>query len=104
MNTIDKFELNKRVSNIHNLDFDSWSRLSDYLWNTGFILDQSDLYLEKQILTEEQIRATREEYLTIVWFILSLEVEDILKKLQDNPPEFQWTNSNFDSIKKAFIN
>lgn len=104
MNSIDNFKLNERVSTIHNLDFNSWSRLSDYLWNTGFILEQSDLYLEKQIMTQEQIRATKEEYLTIVWFILSLDVENILKKLQDNPLEFKWTYSNFDSIKKALIN
>ena len=48
--------------------------------------------------------ALKLEYKKIVDVILLLPVQDILLKLDDNKPSENWTNSNIESLKRAFLN
>ena len=97
-------ELKDKIIEIYDHDFEWWSRIEDYLWNTWYVLVHKEYVLKSWKTTQEEMDALELEYKKIVDVILLLPVQDILLKLDDNKPSENWTNSNIESLKKAFLN
>jgi len=97
-------QLKSKIREIYEHNFESWSRLDDYLWNTGYVLVHKEHILKSWKTTQEEMDALELEYKKMVEVVLWLPVQDILLRLDDNKPSETWTNSNIESLKRAFLN
>lgn len=95
-------QLKQKIKEIYEHDFGWWSRIEDYFWNTWYVLVHKEDILKSWKITQEEIDALELEYKKMVEAVLLLSVQDILLKLDDNKPSENWTNSNIESLKRAF--
>jgi len=97
-------ELKDKIREVYEQDFESWSRIDDYLWNTWYVLLYKESILKWWKATQEEMEALELEYKKMVEVVLGLSTQEIIDKLEKNKPSWTWTNPNIDSIKKAFLN
>lgn len=94
-------ELKQKINEVSKINQESWDRLEDYFWNTGFVLWSKD-YMLSSWTTQEEVDALEIEYKKMVEIILNLSTLNIIDRLEKNKPSWTWTNPNIDSLKRAF--
>ena len=71
-------ELKSKIREIYEHDFEWWSRIEDYLWNTGYVLVHKEYILKSWKTTQEEIDALELEYKKMIINHLKLELIQIL--------------------------
>jgi hypothetical protein len=91
-----------KLSEIHKKKPIHWDRISDYLWNVWFILNNKDYILNSWQISNSDISIIELQYKKLVDFVLNKDVDEISSILDDNVPTESWTNANIESLIKAF--
>lgn len=102
-NSVQSFELKRKIADVSSVDMEAGARISDYVGNTGFVIDNADIYVGRGLYSEEHIRNLKNEFLKVTERIMAmgtLEVVDVLNKTR---PDVRGTEANIASIKEIFI-
>jgi len=97
------YEFKQKIAKIYKEDSRIWNRVSDYIWNTKFIIDNCDICIDRKKISLEDLNKMKDDFSIVVEKILNLDTQEIIFLLKNNKPSEDWTMANIESVKLAFI-
>lgn len=97
-------ELKQKISEVSYYCHLTSMRLMDYIWNVWYLLNNQELVTKWWRIDSVQLENIRNEFSKIAEKIISMKHNELVSLLKANPPQWKWTQSNIESIKKTLLN